>query len=1079
MTREQRDTLFLLAVCALATVPLLPHLAGWCSAVVLAVLAWRAGLAWRGRALPGRAVVAALLVAVAALTWWDEGTLLGRQAGVTMLTMLMALKTLELRARRDALVVFFLGSFLALAQFLYTQSPAAALWALASTGGLLTALALAHMPAGRPALREAAAVAGRAALWGLPTLLVLFLLFPRIGPLWSLPDAASGRTGLSDAVRAGSVADLALDDGVALRVRFDGPAPPLSALYFRGPVLSVFDGEAWTRAETPGTAPQASPATEAPLDLQPLGEPLAYTLMLEPGGPALLPLPETTAGPLQLQPAGATGAVRQGADLTWRGALAPTSPVQLRARAYAEARHGTGLGAVALRDFVDLPPGRNPRTMAWAAALRREPRLAEADALTLVAVALEHLQRGGYGYTLAPGLGGVHAADELWFDRRTGFCEHYASAFVVLMRALDVPARLVAGYHGADPEPVDGWWTVRHSHAHAWAEVWQTGRGWMRVDPTAAVAPQRLALGAPLRPAPGLLGQALGAIDPTWLRAGRRGWERAQLRWNEWVVGYSMQQQWLLMKQLGISAPDLSTLARALAAALAGTALAVLALPLLRRRPREPWAALHHHVARRLARLGVHVQLHESPGQRAQRLLRHHGAAAAPLAEVLQALERARYAQAGSDGASEPPRAWRRRIDAAARACEVLPRLGVTGSGALTGVLTVALAGSMAWVAAPAAQAAQAAPAAQPALATQAAPAAKKPPAAQKKQKKKARAPTAPRAQPVSMPAATAYGARDDVLSFATLVTQRHGLEPGWAERQLADARLLPTVQRLIMPPPAGTARNWAAYRDRFVEPRRVAAGVAFWQEHGRWLELAEARWGVPASLVVGIIGVETMYGRHMGNFRAIDALATLAFDFPPGRRDRSAFFRDELEELLLLARREGVEPAGYVGSFAGALGLPQFMPSSIRRYAVDFDGDGRVDLQANPADTIGSVANYLAAFGWQRDLPTHYPVAAPVDTADRATLLAPDIVPSFTAAQFAERGAALGGDGARHAGLLALVELQNGDAAPSYVAGTSNFYAVTRYNWSSYYALAVIELGRSVARAMPAEMASPTPRRP
>jgi membrane-bound lytic murein transglycosylase B len=324
----------------------------------------------------------------------------------------------------------------------------------------------------------------------------------------------------------------------------------------------------------------------------------------------------------------------------------------------------------------------------------------------------------------------------------------------------------------------------------------------------------------------------------------------------------------------------------------------------------------------------------------------------------------------------------------------------------------------------------------------------------------------------VSAAAGTAYGRRDDVLQFATLLTQRHGLEAGWAEKHLAQAQLLPRVQQLIMPPPAGTARNWAAYRDRFVEPRRIAAGVAFWQQHAAWLDLAEARWGVPASLVVGIIGVETMYGRHMGSFRALDALATLAFDFPPGRRDRSAFFRDELEELFLLARREGVEPDQYRGSFAGALGLPQFLPSSIRRYAVDFDGDGRVDLLGNPADAIGSVANYLAAFGWQRDLPTHYPVAAPVDTADRAVLLAPDIVPSFTAAQFAERGAALQGEGARHAGLLALVELQNGDAAPSYVAGTSNFYAVTRYNWSSYYALAVIELGRAVAKAMPLEAA-------
>jgi membrane-bound lytic murein transglycosylase B len=313
--------------------------------------------------------------------------------------------------------------------------------------------------------------------------------------------------------------------------------------------------------------------------------------------------------------------------------------------------------------------------------------------------------------------------------------------------------------------------------------------------------------------------------------------------------------------------------------------------------------------------------------------------------------------------------------------------------------------------------------------------------------------------------AGTAYGRREDVLRFAAEVAARHGLEPATLERQLGEARKLPSVQRLIMPPPAGTAKNWAAYRDRFVEPQRIQAGLAFWRAHERWLEAAEARWGVPASLIVGIIGVETFYGRHMGSFRALDALATLAFDFPPGRRDRSEFFRSELENLLLLAHREKVEPASYMGSFAGALGLPQFMPGSLNRWAVDFDEDGHIDLHRNPADAIGSVAHYLAAFGWVRDLPTHYAVAAPVDVSDRAVLLAPDILPSFTPAQFSQRGAELPEPARQHDGLLALVELQNGDAAPSYVAGTSNFYAVTRYNWSSYYAMAVIELGQAVRR--------------
>jgi peptidoglycan lytic transglycosylase B len=316
--------------------------------------------------------------------------------------------------------------------------------------------------------------------------------------------------------------------------------------------------------------------------------------------------------------------------------------------------------------------------------------------------------------------------------------------------------------------------------------------------------------------------------------------------------------------------------------------------------------------------------------------------------------------------------------------------------------------------------------------------------------------------------AAVPYGEREDVMRFADELAERHpGLDADWLRAQLTQARFEPAVARLIMPPPAGTAKNWSAYRARFVERERIAAGVAFWHANRAWLTLAEDRWGVPPELIVGIVGVETFYGRIMGGYRTLDALATLAFDFPTGRRDRAPFFREQLEELLLWCHREGRDPQSVVGSFAGAVGLPQFMPGSIARYGIDFDEDGRIDLMdsANAADVIGSVAHYLAAFGWQRGMPTHYRVAVPVDVADRAMLLAPDIVPSFTAAQFAERGAELPVQARDHEGLLALVELQNGTAAPTYLAGTSNFYAVTRYNWSSYYAMAVIELGSAVGR--------------
>ena len=312
-------------------------------------------------------------------------------------------------------------------------------------------------------------------------------------------------------------------------------------------------------------------------------------------------------------------------------------------------------------------------------------------------------------------------------------------------------------------------------------------------------------------------------------------------------------------------------------------------------------------------------------------------------------------------------------------------------------------------------------------------------------------------------PDAVTYGTRDDVVRFADGVAERRGLDVDWVRRALAQARFIPSVTRYIMPPVAGTAKNWMAYRARFVEPIRIRAGLAFWRGNERWLVQAEEIYGVAPEIVVGIIGVETIFGRQMGDFRVIDALATLAFDFPSGRKDRSAFFRDELENWFVLCKSEGIDPLAWRGSYAGAIGMAQFMPSSFNRFAVDFDGDGHVDLHTNAADVIGSVANYLAEFGWKRGLVARFDVEPPADLESRALLLAPDIVPTFTAAEMVERGARLPDAALAAESLFALVELQNGDTAPTYVAGTSNFYALTRYNWSSYYAMAVLALGEAV----------------
>ncbi len=318
----------------------------------------------------------------------------------------------------------------------------------------------------------------------------------------------------------------------------------------------------------------------------------------------------------------------------------------------------------------------------------------------------------------------------------------------------------------------------------------------------------------------------------------------------------------------------------------------------------------------------------------------------------------------------------------------------------------------------------------------------------------------------VSVDTAARYAGHASIATFAAEVAERRQLPARWLTGRLEQARRSEAVRRLIMPPPRGTAKNWRAYRDRFVEPQRIAAGLAFWRAHEGVLAEAEARFGVPPEVVLGIVGVETFYGRIMGSFRVVDALATLTFDFPTGRRDRSGFFRAELEEFFVWCAREGRDPLWPLGSYAGAMGLPQFMPSSINRYALDFDGDGRVDLDANGADVAGSVARYLNEFGWKAGMPTHYAVTPPSAAEDLATLREKDILPSFTAAQMLERGAGLDEAARAHEGPLAFVELENAGAAPTQVAGTTNFYAITRYNWSSYYAMAVIDLAQALKAA-------------
>ena len=331
--------------------------------------------------------------------------------------------------------------------------------------------------------------------------------------------------------------------------------------------------------------------------------------------------------------------------------------------------------------------------------------------------------------------------------------------------------------------------------------------------------------------------------------------------------------------------------------------------------------------------------------------------------------------------------------------------------------------------------------------------------------------------QAAKTPAPSSYANSPAARAAADSMAQNNALNRKWVRATLAQARMLPDVVRAVTPAQDPGVRNWQVYRERMVDPVRVEAGVQFWLRNAKTLERAERETGVPASVIVGILGVETIYGKRMGKYRVLDALATLAFDFPashPKAPARAAYFLQELESFLVWCDRTGRDPLTVRGSYAGAMGMAQFMPSSWQKYAVDFDADGRIDLFDNSKDAIGSIANYLAAFGWKAGMPTHYPVQLDATRLDLPALLEKDILPSMSPAQMAERGAILPTQAMQHAGPLALIELVNGnDATPNYVAGTDNFYVVTRYNWSSFYAMSVIELGLAVQAQMLAGAAS------
>lgn len=573
----------------------------WLVLLTLCLYGWRAAaLAYR-QALPSRWLV--LLVAAAAMLgiWIEYRTIFGRVAGIVLLVLFSGLKLLETRSHRDATAVAFLCYFLVITNFLYSQSIPTAIamcLALAATTATLVGFSAPQRPV-RANLRTAGLLLAHAA----PAALVLFLLFPRVqGPMWGLPqDAYAGVTGLSDSMSPGNLAQIAQSDALAFRAEFRGPIPPPRLRYWRGPVLWQFDGRTWRAGLTMlAEPPQAAEG----------GTTYRYSVVLEPHHRNWLFALETPAHrPPQ-------------ANFTSDGQIISVSPVRNRLRydmsSVADARPDPDEDAGQLRRALRLPSGYNPRAI----ALAEEWRLGAKSDDEVLGRAIAFFRAGGFVYTLEPPLLGRDSVDEFLFATRSGFCEHFSSAFVVLMRAAGVPARVVTGYLGGDPNPVDGILTVRQSDAHAWAEVFLRGRGWVRVDPTAAAVPGRVEAGLARAVPAGAALPLLMRPELEWLRGVRYNWEAIVHQWNVWVLGYNPERQRDFMSHFGMQSADWRELAAVLFAAMGAFTVFLLLWSLRRWARPDPVQVAWRAFCRKLGARGVERAPHEGPRDYAERAAR-------------------------------------------------------------------------------------------------------------------------------------------------------------------------------------------------------------------------------------------------------------------------------------------------------------------------------------------------------------------------------------------------------------------------------------------------------------------------
>jgi transglutaminase-like putative cysteine protease len=629
---DQRSLDWLLGGLGLVILPHLFHMPVWMAFFAIGVGLWRALAARRGWPLPGAKLKLLLTLSIGTAIYFKYHTLLGRDSGTALLVMMMALKLVELRQRRDVLVLMFLAYFILLTHFLFSQSIPMAAYVL-TVAWLLVSL---HIHLGgietRP-LSHNLRTSGVMLALALPLMLVLFVLFPRVqGPLWGLPkDAYSGMTGLDDSMSPGTISQLSLSDAVAFRVKFDGAAPPAEKLYWRGPVLWAYDGRNWT------AGPQLSaPGWQTP-PLAKHGAVFSYTVTLEPHNRKwlfVLDLPATASEKGQISRDFQLTAMRKVRERLLYHMVSYTD-------------YNTGnLSRVEQVLGLSLPPGRNPRTVALGRSVREQAH-SESE---IVRRALELFSTQPFIYSLSPPLlTSKDPSDEFLFQTRTGFCEHFASSFTLLMRAAGIPARVVTGYLGGEQNPVDDYYIVRQRDAHAWSEVWLQGRGWVRVDPTAAVAPERiersidtgqLAGGAAVRfnlPQSDLLASA-------WQRL-RLNLDAINNRWNQWVLGYGPKQQADFLDKLGLDIHNWRRLGWVFLLLIGGLLAAIALFVLLPRQQKlDPVLKNYRAFCRKLARRGLQRHDNETAGAFAGRIKEQRPDLAAQVDLITALYSNLRYA---------------------------------------------------------------------------------------------------------------------------------------------------------------------------------------------------------------------------------------------------------------------------------------------------------------------------------------------------------------------------------------------------------------------------------------------------